>query len=94
MTIDLDKLEELARAATPGPWDTCIHSTQNGTVKNKYTVSTAKGKRGSGMIADCEFVMTPHVSARKAENASFIAATDPTTILELIRLARNANADS
>ena len=87
---ELDELEKLARAATPGPWANVVHSTQNGTVRNKYTVSTAKGERGAGMIADCEFVMMPLVASRRAQNAAFIAAAHPATVLALIKLARGA----
>lgn len=69
------ELVALEKGATPGPWDTVVHSTENGTVRNRYTVSKAKGRPGDAPVADCEFVMGwPAPMLDRAANAKLIAA--------------------
>ena len=65
MSIDLDRLEELAKAATPGPWEW----------RPRWTAIYSK-----------EDVRIGHYFA--VDDARYLAALDPSTVLELIRLAR------
>jgi hypothetical protein len=71
----LDKLEELAKAATPGPWTAdkyggCVES------RNDW-VCQMWGK-------------TEEDFPNAKPNAQYIAACDPSTILRLVRVARAA----
>lgn len=68
--INIDELERLAKAATPGPWS------QSG-----FRV-TAK-ELGYDRVADTEFD-----NDSMAENAAFIAAANPATVLTLINQLR------
>lgn len=68
--INIDELERLAKAATPGPWS------QAG------CRVTAK-ELGYDRVADTEFD-----NESMAENAAFIAAANPTTVLALISQLR------
>ena len=75
----LDKLEELAKAATPGPWMTPDHAL---IVHQKHAPCPAV----------C-FVMTKSGACENhAHNAAYIAAANPETILRLVRVARAAKA--
>jgi hypothetical protein len=66
--IDLDKLEALARAATPGPWT-------NGWPAIPFEDAV-------------ERIFAEDVHTR--EDAAFIAAANPATVLQLIELARRS----
>ena len=82
MKLDLDKLEALARAATPGPWSSthwnCHAAT---TVMRAGTTSAIAETTGFGRDAtEC------------AVDAAFIAAANPAAVLALIGLARRATA--
>ena len=84
MTIDLDKLEALARAATPGPWEDLSNHPDHlrGTIN-----------KGEKHIAGCSWFETwreeQHVSVEEAlANAAFIAAANPAVVLELIAMCR------
>lgn len=72
MTVDLDALEALAKAATPGPW--AHYETMQ--ADNHVTAVTA----GGGILTGT------HVCGPTYEkkNAEFIAAADPSTVLALI----------
>jgi hypothetical protein len=70
----LDKLEELAKAATPGPWSdmdgTCVES------RNDWI---------------CQMWGKTEIDFPDAkENAAYVAAANPETILRLVRVARAA----
>lgn len=84
MTIDLDQLEALAKAATPGPWEDLsnhpyhLHGTIN---------------KGEKHIAGCSWFETPReeqcVTVKEAlANAAYIAAANPATVFELVAEVR------
>ena len=86
---DLDKLKELAKAATPGPWehyrsvDARPHQVAGPTAWRPIGAKTA-------VIADIPRYgyEAPEATAEQDANAAFIAAANPATVLELIALAR------
>ena len=82
ITFDkLDELERLAKAAMPGPWAVCTDPPNNHWYSGR-TIGRAvpQGAR----IADVDFY-----SCLYQENAAYIAAVDPTTMLELIQQLRD-----
>ena len=72
--LDLDALEAVARAATPGPWN--YRQTVLGMVST--TVSAGDGSH----------VAYPSVCHALPENATHIATFDPPTVLALIARVR------
>jgi hypothetical protein len=69
MTINLDELERLAKAAAPGPWcDRGFGSIQPESGGSLVAVTVTKG----GCLPDY------------VENSAYIAAANPAAILELI----------
>jgi hypothetical protein len=73
MTINLDELERLAKAATPGPWcDRGFGSIQPESGGSLVAVTVTKG----GCLPDY------------VENSALIAAANPTAILELVAEVR------
>jgi hypothetical protein len=101
-SVDLDKLEALAREAMPGPWEVQVDerphhrggvhherriatSWEHGQLKAKYPVVTTSvgiGKEKDGPPY--------HMVGIREEDANFIAAANPETVLALIELARRA----
>jgi hypothetical protein len=77
MTIDLDRLEELAKSATPGPWVAEVDDWN-------CSVILDDDQPGTAYIAER---LTQGKSEGEAD-AEFIAALDPTTILALITEVR------
>ena len=75
MTIDVDELERLAKAATPGPWTTKPDDDQR-----KHLLCTETGA-WFGVV---------EASPRNAADAAFIAAANPAVVLELVRRLRAA----
>lgn len=77
--LDLDKLEALALAATPGPW-------HNQTISDDecYTV----GLSVHAEAAKYPLIDEDHMPGMK--DAEFIAAANPATVLQLIQLARRS----
>lgn len=73
MDLDLDQLEAVARAATEGPWTFC------GTDNNDEC------RMEHGPFPDCGY---SHWTMMRPEDAAFIAAADPPTVLRLIAMAR------
>jgi hypothetical protein len=74
----LDKLEALARAATPGPW---MRLFGERTVYDRME----DGCRGNAIVrADVGY------SNRDADNLDFIAAANPATVQQLIAIARRS----
>lgn len=67
----IDELEKLARAATPGPW--YVDDDED---SDKFLV---------GPYSDHGIVTNPVVSTCNDDNASYIAASNPAAILELIQ---------
>lgn len=78
--LDLDKLEALARAATPGPW---MRLFGERTVYDRMS----DGCRGIPIVrADTGY------GANDPDNLDYIAAANPAAVLDLIALARRATA--
>ncbi|WP_430229326.1 ead/Ea22-like family protein [Paraburkholderia tropica] len=96
--IDLDKLEELARAATPGEWHRSDrpagpfwHIYADHTVGGKPCIN---GKQSIGsMHAENRRTGSKAYAAMFEANASFVAAANPATILELIAEVRRLRAE-
>lgn len=89
MTIDLDTLERRAKAATPGPWEDLSEHPDHlrGTIN-----------KGAKHIAGCSWFETPReeqcVTVKEAlANAAFIAAANPTVVLELIAEIRHLRGE-
>ena len=89
MTIDLDKLREAAKRASPGPWHASIAfygdaATEFKIVAQPYGVA----------LTVCEYFNSTQKRARKTveANADFLAAADPSTVLALIERAEKAEA--
>jgi hypothetical protein len=77
MTINLDALEQLARAATPGPW----HAVQ-GVKPNERAVTN---RNGAWFAELCD----GSTRANDAD-AAFIAAANPAAVIELVQRLRAA----
>jgi hypothetical protein len=82
--LDLDKLEALARAATPGPWiaDRAMIGRPN----------TAAVKQPGAFDWICSMQVSNQPNWDK--DADFISSANPATVLALIALARRAAADA
>lgn len=78
MNIDLDKLEQVASKATPGPWR---HRATDGGWSGVFEQSSAKAP-----ICQLGF--------NHPANADFIAALSPDVVLELVRRLRAAEQDA
>lgn len=83
MTIDLDKLEALAKAATPGPWGIkrgyCLYDNRDMHVVSAW--ETYSGSLGLAIYSD-----------EAMANAKFLEAANPAAVLELIAELRKAIA--
>lgn len=82
--IDLDKMEALARAATPGPWELNRHGAVIGGPVQQYANGKSQNQLAMATVADWMRL------DEMACNAAHIAATNPAAVLELIALARQA----
>lgn len=78
MNIDLDKLEQVARAATPGPWASVHHA-----------VVEANGGHLICPVSD-----TRGKYEYERGNRDYIAALSPDVVIELVRRLRAAEADA
>lgn len=74
--LDIDKLEALAEAATPGPWENAEDAV--------FRVIVEAGNR---WVCDC--ISGKVHSPQEAKDAAFIAAANPAAILELIAAYRS-----
>ena len=92
-SIDLNELACLAKAATPGPWtvdDDCYrkpHYSGNGAVW-----IFADHDCETHPIADCSCNHTCRMEHDQQANAAYIAAVNPSAVLELIARLRTAEA--
>lgn len=90
---DLDKLEQLAGAATPGPWEADIHGNQclgihrphNHPIDADHFDFDDCPANGAIVVTDGGYY--PPVAA----DAAFIAAANPAAVLELIAEVRRLN---
>jgi len=78
--IDLDKLEALARAATPGPWHFLFVESDD----------SAYPSDGCHVYADNKKPLITDDDAPCESDSIYIAAANPAAVLELIALARQA----
>lgn len=88
---DLDRLEALARAATPGPW---VHRHDPGNPAGVQHGVKLPGEFGA-WIGDCldNADRDTNGAAAGERNAAFIAAANPAAVLALIALARRAKPE-
>ena len=83
MTIDLDKLEAAAKAATSGPWvATKEYANRWGVSPSPTDIYPVASVYGHGDLTKIE------------ADATYIAATNPAAVLELIRRLRDAEVDA
>lgn len=90
--IDLDKLEALADAATPGPWDVGEDGPilYEGMLRPVWNIYGGKNFVDARLVGSVEhFKEDDYPNA----NAAFIAAVNPATIKSLIASAREAAAE-
>lgn len=90
MTIDLDELERLAKAATPGPWE--ASSDEPGDVviwgpREEWLANIGNWARQHEEI-DPDRAARQYVELRDAADAAFIAAANPQTVLALVERLR------
>lgn len=82
MTIDLDKIEALAKAATPGPWR---GDRFDGTVKYDIVAGDyPNGQYTTVIRGDSEGLF----GFFKSEDSDFVMAANPSTILALVAEVR------
>jgi hypothetical protein len=79
--LNLDQLEALAKAATPGPWVSYQTFACNGAPGGKDVATVDEGKP---IISEDEYPCDA--------DADFIAGANPATVRELIAMARRAPA--
>lgn len=80
--VNMDELEQLARAATPGPWE---YVQDGDEMSGELRVEGTDGRDRDyiGLIAD---------NTWGHENGHFIAAANPAVVLELVQRLRAAEA--
>lgn len=84
--IDLDEIERLAQAATPGPWEVKRRWSNGCEIAPRITCAP-DADRGCGWIAD--MVGAPYLGHKTTlPNANFVAALNPAVVLELCRELR------
>ena len=90
MELDLNKLERLANAATPGPWS---WTNNEGWAYPQTQVKTEQGTHIARFVdAAPQFCCTVGEARQEWLNAAFIAAANPAVVLELVRRLREAEA--
>ena len=88
MTIDTKQLRKLAEAATPGPWWIDSHGSTMVNPETLDTVFITSDRMGPSVRHED----TGNLSRWRNDNdASFIAAANPTAILELLDLLDTRN---
>lgn len=83
MTVDIDRIEQLARAATPGPWDN--HSVNGDPIESVWLTD--------GNVVATWAIREPRFefhAPQAREDAAFIAAANPAAVLELVQRLRAA----
>lgn len=85
--VDLDALEALAKAATPGPWESWNVDDETIEVRAGTALKGGRSHRTTDMIVEYDvygFDLDEPDFVRREADADFIAATDPSTVLALI----------
>lgn len=95
MTIDLDALERIAQAATPGPWDIEYEVEHYDYGPSERWPSTLIGPRRNppGVLAEKYGNRINEIAELRDEDAEHIAAFDPPTALALIARIREAERE-
>lgn len=83
---DLDKLEALAKAATPGPWEQSHREGDDEMYRTQ--VYTADGETIASLAWYPKDMGGGRIGTYREANAAFMAAANPATILDLIASAR------
>lgn len=90
--LDLAALTEIAKGATPGPWD--HHSFGNSGSDEPETIIVHAGAFDWPAINGGDFIVsTPRWDADEDMNARHIAAFDPPTVLALLDRVKELTAD-
>jgi hypothetical protein len=89
---DLDRLEALARAATPGEWNAQRHGCVVGGPMRKYVNGSAQAQLASFNVTFHDQDPDDELERQQA-NAEFCAAANPAAVLALIALARRAQPE-
>lgn len=86
MALDLDALERLANSATPWPWSW----TPNGgwAYPQTHVNSDAGTKIARFVDGNPQFSCTVGEARQEWRNAAFIAAANPSVVLEMVRRLR------
>lgn len=84
-TEQIDNLEQLALAATPGPW--AVDPLDIGA---RFNIETPDGAK---CIAMTQQLVDARLSIKRGANADFISAAHPQVVLGLIQLLRAAQPD-
>lgn len=82
--IDLDKLEALARAATPGPWSTSIDGPEGAEWDAGMAIAATYGRQK---------VFARAGGSYPRADQEYIAAASPDVVLALIERLRRAESD-
>ena len=91
MTLDLDQLEALAKAATPGPWTACDYGSYDGKAEGWYVDTTADK---ADIAPDAGGIQPNHWdTGRGRRDMQFIAAANPEAVLALIAEVRALRKD-
>ncbi len=86
--VDLDRIEQAALAATPGPWI----QWDDGDVGTGYPVSRAVSRRRNGGEPEVVTVESGHIANAYGPDGAYMVAVAPDVILELIGELREARA--
>ena len=86
MELNLNELERLANAATPGPWS---WTSNEGWSYPQTQVKTEQGTKIARFVdAAPQFCCTVGEARQEWKNAAFIAAANPAVVLDLVRRLR------
>lgn len=77
MSVDIERLKQLAQAASPGPWTITEHAPE---FDFEASYSIAIGEDDDAICDQSYYPSAPN----RIEDARFIAAANPATVLELI----------
>jgi hypothetical protein len=100
MTLDLDELERLASAATPGPWAASwdfkrLHRDPQDTTLVAQGVGPQHiGKSDARLVGEKLYSPDEALSAKMMADAEYIAGLNPATATELITALRASQAEN
>lgn len=90
--MDLNELERLANAATPGPWSWT--NNEGWAYPQTYVDSEGRANIARFVNGAPQFECTVGEARQEWRNAAFIAAANPFVVLELVRRLREAEKDA